>query len=298
MPKGQEEPHGISVVIPAYNEEGVIGEVIDSVSFYLKQAGIPFEIIVVDDGSQDRTCATLKEKTITVIQHPTNMGYGAALKTGITSSRYRYVAILDADGTYAEEDLLELIRHMDEYDMVIGARVGNDVHIPWVRRPAKWILNKFANFLTETKIPDLNSGFRIFDKAVVKKFFNFLPSRFSFTTTITIAMLTNGYLIKYVPTTYRKRKGKSKIRPVRDTINFFALILRTVLYFRPTRIFIPLSLLLIGAGFVKMIIIDILLIQNMTDSTILLMLTGLQIGFIGLLADLIHKRSMPTTKEH
>jgi glycosyltransferase involved in cell wall biosynthesis len=254
-------------------------------------------VIAVDDGSSDSTYGILKEKATLVLQHTQNMGYGAALKTGIRAAQYRHVAILDADGTYAEEDLLQLIHYMGDYDMVVGARVGKDIQIPWIRRPAKWILNKLANFLTETKIPDLNSGMRIFDKQVVKKFFTFLPPNFSFTTTITIAMLTNGYRVKYVPTHYKKRKGKSKIRPIQDTMNFFALIIRTALYFRPTRIFIPLSLLVIGLSLMKMILIDILLIQNLTDSTLLLLLTGLQIGIMGLLADLIHKRSIPTTKE-
>ncbi len=285
------------MVIPAYNEEKGIGEVIDRVEKALGEAGIPFEIIVVDDGSRDRTSEIVEAKAVKVIHHETNRGYGAALKTGIRASRYRHVAILDADGTYEEQDILKLIRHMEDYDMVVGARTGRAAKIPLIRRPAKWILNKLANFLTETRIPDLNSGFRVFDKTVVRKFFNILPSSFSFTSTITMAMLTNGYSVKYVETGYRRRKGKSKIRPIHDTFNFFTLIVRTALYFAPLKVFMPLSLGMIGLSLVKMILIDILLIQNMTDSTLFLFLAGIQVGMLGLLADLIDKRSPPSGKE-
>lgn len=288
---------GISIVIPAYNEESGVGAVIDGVHDCMQRSGIRYEIIVVDDGSDDTTPSILETKEVVLVRHPTNRGYGAALKTGIRSSRYRHVAIIDADGSYAHEDILTLIEYLPDYDMVVGARVGKEAaSVPWVRRPAKWVLNRFANFLTDTKIPDLNSGLRVFDKKVVKKFFQFLPANFSFTTTITIALLTNGYAVKFVPARYMKRKGTSKIRPIRDTINFFALILRTVLYFRPTRIFIPLCLLVTGAGFLKMMV-DVGYGRALTGSTLLLLLAGLQIGVMGLLADLIHKRTASMSKE-
>ena len=232
-----------------------------------------------------------------MLLHEINRGYGAALKTGIQASRYGHVAIVDADGTYEEKDLPKLIEHMGTHDMVVGARTGKDAKIPLIRRPAKWILNILANFLTETRIPDLNSGFRIFNKAVAKRFFNILPSSFSFTSTLTIALLTNGYSIKYVPSGYKTRKGKSKIRPIHDTVNFFSLIVRTALYFAPLKIFIPLSLSMMGLSLLKMILIDILLIQNMTDSTLFLFLAGIQVGMLGLLADLIDKRSPPSGKD-
>ena len=292
-----ESEQGISVIIPAYNEEHGIGEVVDRIHNAVQRSDWPFEIIAVDDGSEDGTASILREKPLRLLQHGTNRGYGAALKTGIRASRYRHVAIVDADGTYEEKDILRLMQHMESFDMVVGARTGESVDIPAIRRPPKWALNKLANFLTETSIPDLNSGFRIFDKEVAKKFFRILPLNFSFTTTLTMAMLTNGYTVKYVPTDYKKRKGDSKIRPFHDTVNFFSLIVRTALYFAPLKVFMPLSLFIIGLGLVKMILIDILLIQNITDSTILFFLGGIQIGMLGLLADLIDKRSPPRGME-
>ncbi len=292
-----ESHSGISVIVPAYNEEDGIGEVVDRIHGALTRSGRPFEILAVDDGSEDRTSAILQEKPVQVLAHGTNRGYGAALKTGIRASRYRHVAILDADGTYKEEDILHLMEHMESFDMVVGARTGEDVNIPLIRRPPKWILNKLANFLTETNIPDLNSGFRIFDKEVAERFFRILPQNFSFTTTLTMAMLTNGYSVKFVPTDYKKRKGDSKIRPFQDTVNFFSLIVRTALYFAPLKVFMPLSFVILFLGLAKMIFIDILVIQNLTDGSILLLLAGIQVGMLGLLADLIDKRSPPLGKD-
>lgn len=290
MEETQPSP-GLSVVVPAYNEEEAIGEVIDQIRLALEGFPLPYEIIAVDDGSLDRTAEVLREKPVRLLQHGRNKGYGAALKTGILAAKHRHVAIVDGDGTYEPGDLLKLARSMEDFDMVVGARTGKQVRIPWIRRPAKWILTQLANFLAETRIPDLNSGLRIFDREIAERFFNILPSNFSFTSTITMAMLTNGYSVEFVPTSYRKRKGKSKIRPLQDTVNFFSLIVRTALYFAPLKIFIPLSFSIIALSLVKMILIDILLIQNLTESTLLLLLAGIQIGMLGLLADLIDKRS-------
>ncbi len=294
-PTGENRPcaQGLSIVVPAYNEEKGIGDVIDQIRAAMAQVDLPHEIIVVDDGSQDRTAEIAAAKPVRLLRHGTNRGYGAALKTGMASAAYRHVAILDADGTYEPADLLKLVRSMGDCDMVVGARTGRGARIPLLRRPAKWFLNRLANYLTETNIPDLNSGFRIFDKEVAERFLPILPSSFSFTTTLTMAMLTSGYSVAFVPTSYGKRKGKSKIRPIRDTINFLSLVLRTALYFAPVKIFLRLSLFLIALSLLKMVLIDILLIQNMTDSTLLLLLAGIQVGMLGLLADLIDKRSPP-----
>lgn len=293
----QESTRGLTVVIPAYNEEKGIQGVVDSILAVMEGTNLPFEIIVVDDGSTDRTVESLREKPIQVLQHEVNRGYGAALKTGIRASQYSHVAIFDADGTYEEQDLPKLIGYMETHDMVVAARTGKGAKIPLIRRPAKWLLNMLANFLTETRIPDLNSGFRIFDKRVAKKFFNILPSSFSFTSTLTMALLTNGYSIKYIESGYKTRRGRSKIRPIHDTVNFFSLVVRTTLYFAPLKIFMPLSLGMIGLSLLKMVIIDVILIQNMTDSTLFLFLAGIQVGMLGLLADLIDKRSQPTGKD-
>ncbi|MFH1562317.1 MAG: glycosyltransferase family 2 protein, partial [Nitrospirota bacterium] len=217
----------ISIVIPAYNEEKGVGALIDELKEKMKCH--EYEIIVVDDGSCDNTVNIAREKDVVLIQHPKNRGYGASLKTGIRKAKYDTIAITDADGTYPVSEMPKLIKYIGEYDMVVGAR--NKQKIPLTRRPAKFFLNRLANYLTEVEIPDLNSGLRVFKKDIAVKFFNLLPNGFSFTTTITLAMLTNDYLVKFIPIDYLERQGKSKIRPIRDTYNFLTLIIRTVMYF-------------------------------------------------------------------
>ena len=282
---------GVSVVIPVYNEEEAVLDVIQGLQDTLRESGITHEIIAVDDGSTDDSCGAIcMASDVTLIRHPFNRGYGAALKTGIRHAQHEQVAIIDADGTYSPESLVKLLEHWGNNDMVVGARVGADVAIPAARKPAKWFLNQVANYLVGGKIPDLNSGLRVFKKSIALQFFNLLPSGFSFTTTITLAMLSNDYLVAYVPIPYAARIGSSKIRPIRDTVNFLGLILRTFMYFSPLKVFIPVSLVFLGTGLAKTIF-DVLVHQNVTSSDLLLLVTGTTIGMMGLLADLIDKRS-------
>jgi len=279
----------LSIVIPAYNEEKSIGRVIDEVRKELDQHDLRYEIIVVDDGSKDRTLAEAEEKEVLVVQHPQNIGYGAALKTGINHAGGENIAILDADQTYPIDRLMDLYQWTDRFPMVVGARQGKNASIPLFRRPVKWILRRLAQFLCEMEIPDLNSGFRIFRKDVACKFFHMLPAGFSFTTTITLCCLTNGYFIKYVPISYRKRVGKSKIRPFHDTINFLSIILRTIVCFNPLKIFIPVSLFFFLL-FIASLAYDLIQLKNITEKTILFFVAGVQVNIIGLLSDLIDKR--------
>jgi glycosyltransferase involved in cell wall biosynthesis len=279
---------GLSVVIPAFNEEEAIGEVVGEVAELCTAGGIDFEIIVVDDGSTDQTGETLQSKAVTVLRHPENRGYGASIKTGVLSARHPWILILDADGTYPVSEIPKLLESLDHYDMVVGARLGKDVNIPMVRRPAKWLLNKLANYMAQTKIPDINSGFRIFRKSSFLRFLSIYPAGFSLTTTITLALLCNNHPVKYVPINYHKRKGQSKIRPLRDTYNFFLLVIRTIMYFDPLRVFLPLAfaILLCGFGYA---IYEMFHYDNITTAAALLLFAGAQTAVLGLLADLIVK---------
>ena len=162
----------LSVVIPVYNEEKAIGTVLYELIEVLE--GQAYEIIVVDDGSTDNTAKIVQEKQVKLIQHPQNMGYGAAIKTGIKNAANDLILIIDADGSYPVKAIPKLLKEVDNYDMVVGARTGKEVKIQLYRRPAKWFLSKLANYLSGTKIPDLNSGMRIFRKRDVENFFNIL----------------------------------------------------------------------------------------------------------------------------
>jgi len=280
----------VTIVIPMYNEEKGIPKVLDNIKDVMSESSWDYEIIAVDDGSSDKTAEIVQQQEeIKLIQHNENRGYGAALKTGIRRASGDIIVITDADGTYPNDKIPEMLSYIGDYDMVVGARIGESVKIPLLRKPAKAILAYLANFLAETKIPDLNSGLRAFKKEVVMKYFPILPPGFSFTTTITLAMLSNGYAVKYIPINYHEREGKSKIRPIRDTYNFILLIIRTITYFNPLKIFLSLSLFLFLIGFISAIY-TIIVFHNVTDTQVLLILTSIELGMIGLLADLIVKR--------
>lgn len=284
----------VSLIIPAYNEENGIGGVLDRLLEDMEGSGLTYEIIVVDDGSRDGTAAALApyEGAITLLRHPENKGYGASLKTGIRRARYELICITDADGTYPNERIPELVEHMATRgdSMVVGARTGEHVAIPLIRRPAKWVLGRLANFVASQHIPDLNSGLRVFERAVALRMFNILPDKFSFTTTITLAMLTNGYPVSFVPINYHARIGSSKIRPIHDTLNFLQLVMRIALYFAPLKVFFPLSLftMLLAGGWA--LFTKFKLGQLADVSTLVIFLTAVQIGTLGMLAELINRR--------
>jgi glycosyltransferase involved in cell wall biosynthesis len=211
--------------------------------------------------------------------------------TGFAAAKHEIVVITDADGTYPEDRIAELVAIVAEgADMAIGSRTGSDVHIPLIRRPAKAFLRKLASFLAEYPIPDLNSGLRAFRREFVLRYRGILPKGFSFTTTITLAALTNHHQIEYVAIDYAARKGRSKIRPIRDTLGFLALIVKTVLYFNPLRIFYPLTWF-VGIAFLASLSYDVGVEHNLGDKTVLLFVAVMQVLTVGLFADLICKRS-------
>ena len=282
-------PGLLSVVIPAYNEEGAVAQTIGRARAALKAAKVPHEIILVDDGSSDATALKARGAKAQVISMGENRGYGASLKAGIRQAKGDFIAILDADGTYLPEELPLLLKVMGTNDMVVGARTSPGAAIPRLRRLPKWFLGQWANYLAERKIPDLNSGMRIFKKSAMARYEGLFPNGFSFTTTITLALECHGYIVRYVPIRYLPRVGESKIRPFRDTLNFFALVLRVVMYFKPLKIFIPLSGIIFLASLASALRAHAEGL-GLTAPTLLLFVAGLQIAALGLLADLLVKR--------
>jgi glycosyltransferase involved in cell wall biosynthesis len=280
-----------SVVVPAYNEEAGIVEALAALKRDLESVRDACEVIVVDDGSNDRTAELLRDVAgVRVVTHTRNRGYGAALKTGIRHARHPLIVITDADGTYPNERIPELVRLADSADMVVGARTSENVEYSRLRSVPKWFLKRFAEWLTHRKIPDINSGLRVFRSDAVERFIRILPDTFSFTTTITLAMLTNDYSVHYESIDYRKRVGRSKIRPIRDTLRIAQLILRTGMYFAPLRVFFPVALLF-GAGFLVSLGLDVFLRRDLTEATLVLLVASTQLGMFALLADMIDKRS-------
>ncbi len=282
----------ISIIIPVYNEEKSILPLLKEIEDVMNQSRLGYEIIVINDGSTDRTGEVLRESesSIRILDHKINRGYGASLKTGVCNAQNEIIVITDADGTYPNKKIPELVNYMKDYDMVVGARTGVNVKIPLIRKPAKWLINRIANYLTGVKIPDLNSGLRVIKKAIANKFARLLPDQFSYTATITLAMLTNGYQVKYIPIDYHARIGQSKIKPIRDTLNFIQLIVRTVMYFNPLKIFIPLSLVLFFMSIGVFLYSYFFTPRVMDVTTVILFVSAIQVLAIGMVADLVNKR--------
>ncbi|MEE9614777.1 MAG: glycosyltransferase family 2 protein [Thermodesulfobacteriota bacterium] len=278
-----------TIIVPVFNEEEGVVPFLEGL---LKALAAPpeaaLEVIVVDDGSTDSTAEKLGDlKGITVLSHKHNRGYGAALKTGIRRSAHDTIVIIDADNSYDPADILKLLPHMEKNDMVVGRRPVVPGGREFMREAAKWVLKKIANFLTKRKIPDLNSGLRVMDRAVVNKFMYLLPDGFSFTTTITMAMMTNHYHVRFEPIHYGARTGSSKIKPVSDFMSFVYLILTTMLCFKPERIFLPLAVLFFAAS-VFVLFASYLFTEKVMDvTTVLLFVSGFQFMVIGMLAGLI-----------
>ena len=239
------EPGQVSVVIPAYNEEGAIGAVVRAVS-----AGAPWhEVLVVDDGSSDGTAAAAEEAGARVIRHPYNKGNGAAVKTGIREAAGAVVLLLDADGQHPPETALTLVEAVGRFDMVIGARAGADQ--AWLRAFGNAVLKSFASWLTGRPIPDLTSGFRAARRDRLLEILHLLPNGFSYPTTSCLALMKAGHSVAFIPVKARRREGKGKLRPFREGVRFLLIILKVVTLFSPLKVFFPIALtsFLTGAAY-------------------------------------------------
>lgn len=272
----------ISFIIPVFNERESLPDLLKSLGVLL--AGVAkSEIIVINDGSTDGS-ELLVPEPIKLINSDKQCGYGASIKKGLRKAEYSKICIIDADGTYPPEAVKTLLEKYRGEDMLVGKRDNIDLSL--LRKPVKWIINKFAGFLTGEKIPDLNSGLRIFKKAQAMKFFSYFPNGFSFTTTITAAFLTNGMTVNYEIIPYLKRSGKSSFRPFSDTKNMILLIIRTTLYFNPLKVLLPL-----GAFFV--IIAAVVLgvswkMGEILDATVsVLVSVAIQIFVLAFIADVV-----------
>lgn len=286
---------GVTVIVPCYNEQSIIAATVRKLTQLMRSTHRPYEIIVIDDGSTDATSVELwncsEQPHLTVLRNENNSGYGFSIKRAVAAAKYETLVLTDADGTYPMERIPELLGLMDGADMVVGARTGETVRIPLARRPAKWVLRKLAEYLTRTRIPDLNSGLRVMKRSLVRRYLPLLPDGFSLTTTITLASLTHNHTVKFVPIDYAKRVGTSSIRPLRDTLNFLGLVVRTVMYFRPLKVFAPVSAAVLAAA-VGVALISKLVFGQLADVTsVTLAIGSVQLLATGLLADLIDKRS-------
>ncbi len=276
----------LSVVLPIYNEGASIGSLLDKL---LDLARLHhWEVIAVNDGSVDDTVSKIKTRVdnqfLRLIEHPYNRGYGAALKTGIRAATAPLVATMDSDGQHDPQDLLKLLPLAETHNLVVGQRTGL-LHSQLWRMPGKWLLNWLANYLTNQRIPDLNSGMRLFQTDIIKKYLHLCPNGFSFSTTSTLVFFNRGYAVTYVPITIQQRHRDSKSMVSLNTgFDTLMLIIRLATLFQPLRIFIPSSILFVVMGIVWGLPY-ILLARGVSVGALLLILTGLLLFFFGLLTD-------------
>ena len=279
----------LAVILPAFNEALGIEDTLARVGQILKDFPFSSEIIVVDDGSTDGTGDRATNAGVRVVTHAWNRGYGAALKTGILATRASAVMIMDADATYEPGAIPRLYARLDGAAMVVGTRWLRSEGVAMVRRIPKWFLNRFASYLVGRRIPDLNSGQRVMKRNVVLRFMHLCPNGFSFTSTITLAMLANGFNVIYEPVEYSRRTGESKIR-ASHFASFVLLVVRSMVLFHPLKVFLPLGGVVFLVGIAKTI--QDIYLWNLSDTTVMAFLSALTIWAVGLLADMISRFQM------
>lgn len=275
----------ISFLIPAYNEAGAIRQTLATLRQTLATLSLEYEIIVIDDGSSDNTAELAAEPGVIVIKQPANGGYGRALKTGIRRASYDWCAIVDADGSYPINRFPDLLQYVGKFDMVVGARQGTHYQGSRAKRVGRWILGSLVAFVVGEKLPDVNSGMRIFRKDVALEHARRISSGFSFTTTLTLAFFMEEYFVKYIPIEYHKRVGSSKVRIGADSLRTLQIVVQAILYYNPLKLFLPICFLCLGIGSVFAGLAAIFQSDSVWLLLIASILTAILIGALGLLAE-------------
>ncbi|MCB0174716.1 MAG: glycosyltransferase family 2 protein [Anaerolineae bacterium] len=302
MPISSNTTPAISVIMPAYYEEAAIASVIKRVQTVLYDLDQTYEIIVVDDGSQDGTARRAHEAGARVIVHPYNIGNGAAVKSGIRHAQGEILVMLDADGQHPPEDIPRLLSQLDRYDMVVGART-HESDSDWHRDLANRIYNWFASYVCGRKIDDLTSGFRAMKGHIARGFVYLLPNTFSYPTTLTLAVVRSGYTLRYVPIKAARRVGKSKIKLFKDGPRFLLIILKVATFFSPLKVFIPASIAMfsvgIGYGLVKVLFFA----SRYGPTSAMLMTVAVLVFLVGLVSEQVAQlrfevREREGTQEH
>ena len=289
----------LSIVIPAYNEAASIASVLRRLQDALEQIAHlqgQYEIIVVDDGSDDATAQEVRSvASARLIEHPYNMGNGAAVKTGIRQATGRTLMVMDADGQHDPGQIRQFLDECARYDMVVGSRTWKS-QASWLRAVANWVYNQFASYVTGRQVGDLTSGYRAIRRDVARRFVGLLPNGFSYPTTITLCAMRAGFSVKYLPIVAGRREGKSKIRPVSDGAKFLLVIMRICMLFSPLRIFLPASvyLFLMGLGYYAY---TYWTAHRFTNMSMLLFTTAVLIFMMGLIAEQIAQIRLERTED-
>ena len=288
-------PPLVTIVLPCFNEQDHVIEEVERICAAMDASGLSYELLAIDDASTDATLPLLEEALprfphMRLMPFRRNGGSGTARRIGTMDARGEIVVWTDADMTYPNERIPELVSMLVDdptYDQVVGARTSEEGSHKLLRVPAKWIIRKIAERLSNSAIPDLNSGLRAFRRSVSLPYLRLLPPGFSCVTTITLAFLSNQHDIKYVPIDYAKRSGTSKFHFVKDAYRYILQVLRMVMYFNPLKVLMPLALWLVGIGLAKAVYDLFAHFGRFAVNTVLIFNTGMLIGALALLADLI-----------
>mgnify|MGYP000906715266 FL=1 len=290
----EEKPY-VTIVLPCYNEQDHVVKEVERICAAMDASGYTYELIAVDDASTDETLARLREAAprfphMRIRAFRRNGGSGTARRIGTQEARGEIVVWTDADMSYPNERIPELVEILEKdpsIDQVVGARTSEQGSHKLLRVPAKWFIRKLAEILAGEKIPDLNSGLRAFRASVARPYLRLLPPGFSCVTTITLAFLSNQHGVYYLPIEYSKRAGKSKFNFVSDAYRYILQVLRMIMYFNPLKVLMPPALTLVGLGLVKGVFDVVRYGFYLTSNTVVIFLSGLLIGSLALLADLI-----------
>jgi len=288
-----ESPY-VSVVLPVFNEIEHLDDELDRISNAMEASPYSYEIIVVDDASTDGSTERLKEiPWIRLIAFRANRGAGAARKIGTEAARGEIVLWTDVDMSYPNNNLPELVAELEGYDQVVGARTTEEGSHKAARVPAKWFIRRLAEWLSNTRIPDLNSGYRAFRKEVADQFMHMLPNGFSHVTTMTMAFLANGYSVGYFDIPYTKRSGVSKFRFIADTRLYLQQVTRMVMMWNPLRVLMPFATVLFLIGVAKIVFDLFDKSFRIGTNTLLVMVAAGMIFVVALLADLVVQVTRP-----
>jgi len=285
----------VTIVLPCHNERDHVIDEVERICSAMDASGLTYELLAIDDASTDDTLALLQEAAprfphMRLMPFRRNGGSGTARRIGTLEARGEIVVWTDADMTYPNERIPELVTMLLEdptYDQVVGARTSEEGTHKLLRVPAKWVIRKIAERLSNSEIPDLNSGLRAFRRSVSLPYLRLLPPGFSCTTTLTLAFLSNQHDIRYVPIDYAKRSGRSKFHFVKDAYRYILQVLRMVMYFNPLKVLMPPALWLILIGVLKAIYDLFAHFGRFAVNTVLILITGMLVAALALLADLI-----------
>lgn len=288
------EPVDVSIVLPVFNEAGHLAREVDRIRDAMDASPYAYEILVVDDGSTDGCLTELRDmEDIRLVLFDQNRGSGAARRAGTTLARGEVVVWTDADMSYPNHLIPRLVDHLPGWDMVVGDRQTEGGSLKMVRIPTKWTIRMLASFLTMTRIPDLNSGFRAFRRVVAAQYLHLLPSGFSCVTTLTMSFLSNGYSVRYMPIDYSARAGRSKFHWWKDTALYIRQVLRMVLLWNPLRFFAPIGTTLGLAGFAKLLYDLITKDFRVATNTVTLLVAAAAVLLLALGADLLVQLNRP-----